>query len=539
MYTEFFQLGALPVDQLKGIYDIKLVVLSYVVAAMASYIALDLTGRLRDHTNTRTESNLWLIGGAIAMGSGIWAMHFIGMLSFSIPGLVLEYDVFWTALSLAVAVLASGFALLLLKKSVINSFHLVAGGVILGLAIAAMHYTGMTAMLITLEISYLPLIFLLSIIVAVSASIAAIWLALKSNTVIIRLRRRIKFLAAIIMGAAICGMHYTGMSASIFSQLCDQTNTLPLGFHQNVLAIIIAGITFVILFVAFLASNYKDAKNQQQLELSRGLGAMEISASVLHNVGNVLNSLNVSVDTLISSRNATPMKSFVKLADMLTVHKENIATFLTEDPQGTHVVEYIDELAKCWDREHKQGLVELQDITKNIVLIKNIITTQQAVVKVDSLEQIISIDELLDEILLLSGISNNKEITIHKEYGPIKPAMIDRIKLFQVLNNVISNGKDALKESTNPNKILSIKTSLENGQIVFEISDTGSGIDSANLKKIFNFGFTTKKNGHGFGLHASALTVNQLGGEISVKSGGLNQGAIFIIRIPYRKPSLF
>lgn len=96
MYTEFFQYGALPIDELKGIYDAKLVILSSLVAVMASYIALDLTGRLRDKNNSKKDALLWLVGGSIAMGSGIWAMHFIGMLSFEIPGFVLQYDLFWT-----------------------------------------------------------------------------------------------------------------------------------------------------------------------------------------------------------------------------------------------------------------------------------------------------------------------------------------------------------------------------------------------------------------------------------------------------------
>ncbi|KTD69686.1 sensory box histidine kinase/response regulator [Legionella steelei] len=134
MYTDFFQVNALPPNQLLGIYDPKLVVLSFFVAMMASYVALDLTGRLRDRSNTKKEVRLWLLGGAIAMGSGIWSMHFIGMLSFTIPGLVLKYDLLWTILSLFVAILASCFALFLLKKSIINIVHLLAGGFILGVS---------------------------------------------------------------------------------------------------------------------------------------------------------------------------------------------------------------------------------------------------------------------------------------------------------------------------------------------------------------------------------------------------------------------
>lgn len=539
MYTEFFQFGTLPTDQLKGVYDIKLVILSYVVAVMASYVALDLTGRLRDRTNTKSESNLWLIGGAIAMGSGIWSMHFIGMLSFSIPGLALKYDLFWTILSLVVAILASGFALLLLKKSVINVVHLIAGGFILGLAIAAMHYTGMEAMLISLEISYLPVIFLLSIIVAILASIAAIWLALKSNAVIIRLRSRIKFLAALIMGLAICAMHYIGMSASVFSRLCNpiSASAYP-SLDPHVLSFWITAITFIILTVAFLASSYRDAKNQQQFEMSRELGMSEISASVLHNVGNVLNSINVSVDTLFTSKEGSPLASLKKLSELLGQHKENLTQFLTQDPQGIHVIEYIDELARCWDREQKQELQELQEITKNLTLIKNIISTQQAGVKINKLEQIISIDELLDEVLLLSGIYSQKEITVKKDYEKITPFIMDHIKLFQIISNIISNAKDALIESGNKNKTMTIKTRLDGNKIVIEVTDNGIGIDPSNLNKIFNFSFTTKKSGHGFGLHASAISINELGGSISVKSNGINQGATFTIHIPHKRPSL-
>jgi len=253
----------------------------------------------------------------------------------------------------------------------------------------------------------------------------------------------------------------------------------------------------------------------------------------------VLNSINVSLDSLLTSKHDTPLTALNKVSELFNAHKENLATFLTQDPQGASVIELINELASCWGREHKQDLKELQDITKNVALIKNIITTQQAVVKVGNLEQIVSIDELLEEALLISGIYSKQDITVQKDFGDISPIMIDHIKLFQVFNNIITNGKDALLESGKENKTLTIKTRLVNNKIVIEISDNGVGIPAADLKKIFNFGFTTKKTGHGFGLHASALTLNQLGGEISAKSDGVNKGATFIISIPHRRPTLF
>lgn len=543
MYTEFFQLGALPANALKGVYDTRLVLLSFLVAMVASYIALDLTGRLRDHNNSTKDSWLWLLGGSVAMGSGIWSMHFIGMLSFTIPGLALNYDLFWTVLSLIVAILASFFALYLLKQSIINMAHLIGGGIILGLAIASMHYTGMTAMLISLNISYLPGLFLISILVAMLASEAAIWFALKSNAVILKLRGRIKTLSAITMGGAICGMHYTGMAASIFKPLCD-ANGVPLlseadALNPAVLSIIIAAVTLVLLGIAFFASNYKESQNLLQFEKARELGMAEISASVLHNVGNVLNSINVSMDTLVTSRKDSPIKDISKLAALLSDHKDDLAHFLTQDPRGIHVLGYIEELAKCCEKERRSEAKEMDEIVNNITLINHIISTQQDVIKVDGFEQIIVLNELIDETLLLSGVYQKNTITVVTEYADMSALIIDKIKLFQALDNLISNAKDSLLESKVPEKILKVRTALINkDKIEIEISDNGLGIPKSDLDQIFVFGFTTKKTGHGFGLHSSALSIHDLGGEIKAKSEGLGHGASFTIYLPYRKASV-
>jgi signal transduction histidine kinase len=291
--------------------------------------------------------------------------------------------------------------------------------------------------------------------------------------------------------------------------------------------------------VAFLASNYKEAKNQQQFEKARELGMSEMSASVLHNVGNVINSINISIETLLANRNATPLKALEKLADLLHTHKNDLPNFLSQDSRGSHIPAYINELALCWEKEHNQEIAELEDMTKNITLIKSIINTQQTALKNERFEQIISLNELIDETLLLSGTYLNKKITVIKEYGDLKPIVVDKTKLFQILNNIISNAKDALVESTNTPKVLTIKTKLiTKEKIEIQVSDNGIGISNGNLSKIFIFGFTTKKSGHGFGLHASAVAVNELGGEIKVSSEGYEQGATFTIYLPNSKASI-
>jgi len=534
--VDYFQTGPLPADQYFGVYDLRLVALSYMVAVFASYIALDLTGRLRDRNNTRTSSLLWLIGGSIAMGAGIWSMHFIGMLSFKIPGITLQYDLFWTGISLLVAIFASGFALYLLKKNIINVVHLIAGGVILGFAIASMHYTGMEGMLITLNIRYLPDLFLLSIIIAIVASEAAIWLALKSNKVILRVRNRIKFISAIIMGLAICGMHYTGMAASVFTPLCFPAVAPNTSLDPTILSMAIATVTFIILSVAYFASNYKEAMNQEQFEKARQLGMAEISASVLHSVGNVLNSVNVSANTISEKLATSKSSNLDKLCALLKEHEHDMADFLTNDVRGKKIINFLENQTQHQHDEELELSGEITAILKNIETIKDIISTQQTLSKNIGIENVTSINDLLDEALLITSLELKEHIKIDKHYGRIAPFLVDKVKLLQVLINLLHNAKDALLASGNEKKIITIKTFAQNDKIIVEIIDNGVGILPKNLNKIFYHGYTTKDTGHGFGLHSGALVINELGGEIFVESEGHEKGAMFRIQLPYKLP---
>ena len=218
MLAQLFQTMPIPENQISGTYSIRLVILSYLVATAASYVALDVTNRMKDISISKFESILWLIGGSLAMGAGIWSMHFIGMLAFIMP-MPMLYDPTLTGLSIGVAIIASGLAFSLLRSRNIKLPYLIVGGVVMGIAIAAMHYTGMAAMTISMNIYYLPDIFVLSILIAIFASEAALYLAIKSTQPDIKNRFLLKIISALIMGAAICGMHYTGMAAAIFTPL--------------------------------------------------------------------------------------------------------------------------------------------------------------------------------------------------------------------------------------------------------------------------------------------------------------------------------
>jgi diguanylate cyclase (GGDEF)-like protein len=235
---------------MSGSYSYWLVLLSIVVAIFASYTALDLSTRIT--ASKGRSAKLWLIGGAFSMGVGIWSMHFIGMLAFSLP-IPMGYDVPVTLLSLLIAVVVSYFALHTVTRSTVSNKNLLIGGALMGLGISAMHYTGMAAMQMSPPIRYVPWLFAASIVVAIVASLAALWIAfnLRANE---NWMMYAKLGSAVIMGFAITGMHYTGMAAARFAP--DSVCRAGMGVDNSWMAGTIAAFTFVILCVTLVLSLY-------------------------------------------------------------------------------------------------------------------------------------------------------------------------------------------------------------------------------------------------------------------------------------------
>ncbi|MGN4047932.1 putative bifunctional diguanylate cyclase/phosphodiesterase [Pseudomonas sp. SM4] len=232
-----------------GSYSFTLVFISLCVAILASYTALDLTGRIA--TAKGRAVHFWTAGGALAMGVGVWSMHFIGMLAFKLP-IDLGYDITITALSLLIAVLSCGFALWLVSQPKLPILQHAFGALIMGAGISAMHYTGMAAMRMTPGIDYDPALFGASLLIAVGASAAALWIAfrLRQHSPYVRL---IRAGAAVIMGIAIVGMHYTGMAAAQFpdGSFCGATLN---GLKGNGLDSLVLITTLAVLSIALLTS---------------------------------------------------------------------------------------------------------------------------------------------------------------------------------------------------------------------------------------------------------------------------------------------
>ena len=234
---------------LTGNYQFSLVLLSVFVAMMASYTALSLAGRVTE-TQGRA-SMLWLVGGATAMGCGIWSMHFIGMLAFSLP-IRLSYDLLWTLVSLIAAVGVSAFALFIVTRPTVRRFHILAGGVLMGAGICCMHYMGMQALKMNPGIDYDPLIVAGSVLIAVVASMVGLWLAFTLRSAYGWLAQVKKAGAAAIMGLAIIAMHYTGMEAARFGlgSICMAKG----GVNADWLAVLVGMAALSLLTITLLLS---------------------------------------------------------------------------------------------------------------------------------------------------------------------------------------------------------------------------------------------------------------------------------------------
>ncbi len=268
-----------------GTYNPWLVALSIVVATLASYVALDLASRVVA-THGTPVSLYWLFGGALSMGTGIWSMHFIGMLAFQLP-IPMAYDIPITLVSLVIAIIVSGFALYTVSHGAWSLNRLFSAGVLMGIGIAGMHYTGMAAMQLDPPLRYDPLLFTLSIAIAITASVVALWIAfqLRSETILSAFWKKAG--SALVMGIAITGMHYTGMAAAVFAPntICSVS---PQDISNVWLASAIGGFSFMFLATTLLVSVFdahlanraaKHAQNLRDLNVDLEKQAAELSES--------------------------------------------------------------------------------------------------------------------------------------------------------------------------------------------------------------------------------------------------------------------
>ena len=272
---------------------------------------------------------------------------------------------------------------------------------------------------------------------------------------------------------------------------------------------------------------------KQLLETSRLAGMAEVATSILHNVGNVLNSVNVASSCAADSIRNSKVATLSKLAELLRQHQDNWPAFATTDSRGQRLPEFVSQIAEHMLAEQAAVLKELDELQKSVDHIKDIVITQQAHTKVSGVTEEVQASELVRDALQLNAAAlASKDIRILEEFAPAPPLTVDRHKVLSILVNLIQNAKHACDDSGRPDKHLTLRVANGDGRIKISVIDNGVGIQPQDMTRIFNHGFTTRKNGHGFGLHSGALAARDMGGSLRVHSEGPGQGAVFTLELP-------
>ena len=275
--------------------------------------------------------------------------------------------------------------------------------------------------------------------------------------------------------------------------------------------------------------------NKRMVELSHEAGKAEVATGVLHNVGNVLNSINVSANIVRDNYSQSRLPSLRKLVDMLC-SQEDLAAFFSDDPRGTAVPEFLTGVVQRLEDEQASAQEEIRKLTEHVNHVKVVVAMQQSFAGISGLEEPVCLFKMFaDAELLLSNSIYRHEIDLVLDFEELPIVMLERQRILQVVVNLLKNAKDALTSGRMESRRLTVRAGREDEWLKIEVEDNGVGIAEEDLTSIFSHGFTTKRDGHGFGLHSCANTIQEMGGNLTVKSDGLGLGATFTIKVPFKE----
>lgn len=273
--------------------------------------------------------------------------------------------------------------------------------------------------------------------------------------------------------------------------------------------------------------------HKQLLETSRQAGMAEVATGVLHNVGNVLNSVNVSATCIADGVRKSKSANLAKVVALLRAHEMDLGPFLTNDEKGRQIPGYLAQLADHLAGEQAAAQKELAELQKHIDHIKDIVTMQQNFAKVSGVKESLPVSELVEDALRLNAASlAHHGVQVIRDFSAAPVISVEKHKALQILVNLVRNAKQACDEANRDVKQMTLRILNGDDRVRISITDNGVGIPSENLTRIFNHGFTTKKEGHGFGLHNAANAATEMGGTLSVYSDGPGAGATFTLELP-------
>ena len=270
-------------------------------------------------------------------------------------------------------------------------------------------------------------------------------------------------------------------------------------------------------------------------------GMAEMATGVLHNIGNILNSVNVSVEVVSRIARNSKVSGLSKANAMLSENMGNIGEFLSNDNKGKKLPEYYLKLGEILEDELAEIVEESKSLSEKTTMMKEVISTQQSYATAGSFTEEFQVAPLIDDALKVQEASLHKwGVSVVKSYIEAPDISAQKSKLLQVITNLIKNAKEATIENDENNKEKEIKIEIglyKNKSVYISIYDNGCGIEKDNLSNIFNHGFTTKETGHGFGLHTSANSMTEMGGTLTASSDGHKMGSCFTVSIPIADPT--
>jgi signal transduction histidine kinase len=275
--------------------------------------------------------------------------------------------------------------------------------------------------------------------------------------------------------------------------------------------------------------------HKRLVELARQAGMAEVATDVLHNVGNVLNSVNVSVTLVDEKVRQSAVVRLGRAMDVLREHQHDLPRFLQQDQRGQRLPGYLLQLAGHLSTEQADILSEVTSLSRSIEHIKQIVAMQQSLAHHGGmLETVRLADVLEDAIRIVQDSLDRHGVTLTRDFAPLDSVVLDKHRLVQVVVNLLSNAKNAVAEGPRSERTITVHAAPSPAphRLQIQVTDNGVGIDPENITRIFTHGFTTRKDGHGFGLHSAANIIAEMGGTIHCHSDGLGHGAVFSIELP-------
>ncbi len=273
--------------------------------------------------------------------------------------------------------------------------------------------------------------------------------------------------------------------------------------------------------------------NKQLMTASRQAGMAEVATNVLHNVGNILNSVNISASLVTERVKQSKGPGVSRLAALLQEKGAAVGEFIAQDERGRRIPEYLTSLGEQLISDQKVALEELASLRENLEHIKDTVAMQQSYAKLCGVTETIAVAELVEDSLRLNaGAFVRHGVTLRREFNDVPPITVDKHKVLQILVNLVRNAKYACDESGRTDKLLTLRIDKGPTGVRICVIDNGVGIPAENMSRLFTHGFTTRASGHGFGLHSGALAAQELGGSLRVESDGPGCGATFILELP-------